>query len=1060
MAFNKPYQLQWESLGIPLVKGLQTRTRARLVEAQGFAVAENVEYPVTGGAQKRRGHTATRITVNPGGASSTLSAVTPSIKAFDAKTVDSAWLPGFGPRRIAGAKPAEAVHVLGAVTTARGAFAWTGDQFVGGKHVTTPKLLPTCRENGVSYVSEQSQVSLARYSEEAWAETIDTTVSVYREKALASRVSLDLQRVIVAQCDGAYVVVGVDGLTLVCHKLTFGGVLGPAVTLATGLTSINDVAVKVVGSTVYIVVGGGFHTGGAANTYTFNYTSSGLTYHTSILLEVPIRSVAVDVLNGSVLVGLTTASGFNTALFSLWYAATVATVPSVVGTTHALTPGGDWTTFETYHKCAAAFRRELNADGSTQIDGWASCAADVLEPIGVNHWEFQRTLPTMLYMSATIGGAATVRRTPGLEVVSNASTPGYGGCVLTLWHGVAGARLGDNASATFVEAYPSTQPTFLFVDWNNEAIGVFNALYAASGKYRFDDAGLLTDIMFVGVKNPHTPFQDGTLKYTTYTVPNTALMDEFVLNRLTIDYVPPLSWVEHEGVAYIAGCLLWAFDGEKLISATPLVAPETEVALVLSPGTDVRGFRVELGYEYAFGKQARSFTVPYNTFDAPAGGIDLRIYYPFDLFGGVSTSTAYTVRIYATEPNGANYHYTQVTAEAADFDVTVEGSLLKTVVAINAADFLSLQRITPSGNTDYLQPYPAPASSYVAVAKGRVWVAGGQLPTGMQASRLTVTGEALSFNALNTVELNERPLAITQVGDTLYALSATTTYGIPGDGPDNVGQGGEWGLPRVVAHVGASQVQRPVVTPRAAFFLGTGGIYAVSGGSVQPVPDADVFIYEGSVQRTLADTLSVRDQDQARWYFVDGTVLVLDVREMRFSTWTGLKAYGVCYTDRAILANGAKLYRQATGAEVVWRDDGVPIVMRLVTANLTPAGLADFHRVRRVAWLGEFRGPHTVRLRVFQNEKATHSQEALLDWSVQPGVVASAWGGGWWGFGAWGGATAGDVWRWSVGLATQKCSVVKFELSDLGADSASFAPVCLGLEVGRRGGIDRVRNNF
>ncbi len=66
---------------------------------------------------------------------------------------------------------------------------------------------------------------------------------------------------------------------------------------------------------------------------------------------------------------------------------------------------------------------------------------------------------------------------------------------------------------------------------------------------------------------------------------------------------------------------------------------------------------------------------------------------------------------------------------------------------------------------------------------------------------------------------------------------------------------------------------------------------------------------------------------------------------------------------------------------------------------------------------------------------------------------------GFWGSGSWGDPgqhpLRDDLWRWNRKPARQKCSVISVELADNGANSASFAPVFIALEIGKRSGLDK-----
>jgi hypothetical protein len=163
--------------------------------------------------------------------------------------------------------------------------------------------------------------------------------------------------------------------------------------------------------------------------------------------------------------------------------------------------------------------------------------------------------------------------------------------------------------------------------------------------------------------------------------------------------------------------------------------------------------------------------------------------------------------------------------------------------------------------------------------------------------------------------------------------------------------------------------------------------------------------------------------------------------------------------------------------------------MVIKTAWLTNGQLGDFQRVKRFALFGLAPGEHTHRIRVFYNEEPFHQEEISF---VVPGVDVELqgmsqfntafWGsdtnGSTWGANTWGDSAAftygtdradfgvsnpasnlwfrDGVFRYRKRPQRQKCSVISFEFSDCGAATQGFIPVALGLELGKKTGLDRI----
>jgi hypothetical protein len=279
---------------------------------------------------------------------------------------------------------------------------------------------------------------------------------------------------------------------------------------------------------------------------------------------------------------------------------------------------------------------------------------------------------------------------------------------------------------------------------------------------------------------------------------------------------------------------------------------------------------------------------------------------------------------------------------------------------------------------------------------------------------------------------------------------------INSDGPDNFSQGSQWPQPRQLTVGGTPYPNTAIATTQGIFFLANSGMRLINyAGGISDIGDADPELFANNIVAAV----NFASKDQARWYSSDGDTVVLDYREGRFSTWTGLECSAAFVAgERAyVVRHAGYLWTEAYGAESVWQDDTTPIEMVIRTAwNPMGTGEIGYGRCRRIAWTGEFRGDHNVRMRVFYNESAVHEDEYTLNWATQ-GSLATSWGSDFWGFGAWGGSSTDKIWRWARRPSRNKCSVIMFELSDLGANSAGFVPVCYGFEIGRRGGLDRVR---
>jgi hypothetical protein len=308
--------------------------------------------------------------------------------------------------------------------------------------------------------------------------------------------------------------------------------------------------------------------------------------------------------------------------------------------------------------------------------------------------------------------------------------------------------------------------------------------------------------------------------------------------------------------------------------------------------------------------------------------------------------------------------------------------------------------------------------------------------------------------------------------DSAYLFKKRGVFLISSEGPDDYGQNGQWQQPRQIAQDGSPFYGTVQLTEQGIVFLGASGVKLITyGGGIQPMGSADRAFYRtgqiGKLLTPISATVYYPEKDQIRWYKqaedAEGSAVIVESREGRFSTWTGVACTGAGYfaNQRAVyvLKSNGRLWKEDADSGEIYADDGTNYTMLLRTAWISPAGLGGFGRVRRVGWWGEWLGDHQVRMRVYINEKTEHEQEYTLDWTAQTTELSSVtrWGDSFWGSGPWGGTEGNRLWRWTRRMDRQKCSTIMFELSDLGAASASFAPVSFALEVGILPNMDRVR---
>lgn len=572
-----------------------------------------------------------------------------------------------------------------------------------------------------------------------------------------------------------------------------------------------------------------------------------------------------------------------------------------------------------------------------------------------------------------------------------------------------------------------------------------------------------------------TPLKDiaryyGGLLYNVR-VPTTAtqnvLFTEPSVQMWDLDFLPALQSAQAGRCTYFAGGQLWAFDGVDLVEAGFHTCPEH--SLVLAAGgaltaSQPYSYRVDLCHRNAQNEEIRSHSLLFNLSTTP-GNQTITLDIPtvltrrtnsyFLIFrsavvAGIPTTTWNLIN--SRDPSSADYRANTQSLQSVAFTdagaVTDALGLLREFHPMNAG-------------TSYLQPFSAPACELVTAGRDRLWVAGGELLPGQIApSRLFEPGEVPAFNASiwRQVDRSDDPVtAIGFVGDVGVFFRRNSTYLLDGDGPDNIGQG-FWAPARLaLSDTGAvSQFSLVLVSAGLLFqspagfrLLGPGGALTAVGMPVDPV--AKTFEVRGAV--------SVVADQEVRWYGPSGAI-VYDYIDDAWTTWT-CKAFGAVHnpvTGRAILMFGTKFFIETEGE---YLDDGQAYEHRIKFPWLHAGNLGDFQRVTRIAGFGlwDSSAPHSVRVEIAYDER--DFPEEYFEWNV-PDVSQNTdtWGTVTWGAGTWGdtASTRGirdSVWRWRRKPARQKCSVFSVTISDKSSANQGFSVVALGCQIGKKSGLDR-----
>lgn len=983
--------LEFETVAIPVVKGIDVNTTARLVPAVSLLEAVNSRFPRGSGASKRRGHLSTRVRANK----ATPPGVTPV--QFDPVAIrepfsdadpglPSAWLWGWGCVTEAAMDGATALPtstypaaglLFGATTRDDEALVWDGFRLfsrapgqasnaqlpthnavmpflraVPAAKFNQAQTRPDCADNGRIRVFAWLNGGVVYYSVQ------DSATSATIKTATALPIAAtDLLRVVNV---GDWIhILAVHSADLL-HRFSIHADTPTAYAQVSLGTCVNFFDLHKVSEESFVV---------ARNTGTNNSTAIAITWHyANGALNSGKLNAAVDLGTQTSVSSLAIAVHPTTRRFALAWRGT---------------DGPAQVFFQAYTEAGVA----VGARAALVTDTAATRPITLtplylLDDSGYDLWD--------VYFDNAPGGVETlyVMR----MMTAGGSTPIYQTTRLNLTLASVAFRVG-NRSFIWAGRQSTYQSTWFLLDAALLPVGNMDYITAATPAPG-DARGLASINWRATFAAKDRLVFHGALGYkirVATEAPTTKSNIPVVyadpsIRFFELDFLPPLRAAQAGRSTYFAGAQLWAYDGLELTEASFPIAPEGVTGVVgggggLSTGDYV--YRVDLCHRNGQNEEVRSASF-YSPSITAGAGQKITVTIPTVI---TRRSDSYFL-VFRNEANGAQWYLTSSrdpsSAQFVENDQSVGTVTFVDDGTSTPTDAQLLQRELHPGNGGfgYLDAFAAPACEIIAAGHDRLWLAGGEIPAGqVHPSRLYTPGETPRFNQLLAIQVDRAAEPITAigfVGDLRAYFRKTQTYVHNGDGPDNSSQGAWEPVRLAYADVGAVSPDALGLITSGLLFQSPAGIRLLTpGGGLQPI---------GQPVDRVAKTLSIAaamvcgNDQEVRFYGRDGDTLVYNYQYDIWSTWT-IRAAGAVRDPDSGLALIATLDGHFwTETDGHWLDNGAPYKHRIRFAWLRAGNLMDFQRVRRIGALGECVAgdPHSIHVDVYYDER--EFAEEWFDW--------------------------------------------------------------------------------
>jgi hypothetical protein len=394
-----------------------------------------------------------------------------------------------------------------------------------------------------------------------------------------------------------------------------------------------------------------------------------------------------------------------------------------------------------------------------------------------------------------------------------------------------------------------------------------------------------------------------------------------------------------------------------------------------------------------------------------------------------------TIQIYRTLASGTVFHNIKQNSDPILYNDTSVDTV-NFVDSLADASISSNELIYTTG--DVLDNDPAPSCSLIDVYQNRMVLAGFADPLEFGYSKTQVNGEGVAFSDVFVTRVD--PLggdisAIKLMDDKVIIFKENTIFFVSGEGPSDTGQSDNYSIPQLItSDVGCIYPKSVVQMPLGLMFKSNKGIYLLTRSLQLEYIGADVEDY--NLQNVTAATL-IQDKNQVRFLTDSGSTLVYDYFFQQWSTFTNHQGDdAVNWLDKyTYLRTNGQVYNQSAG----YLDDASGIVMKPVTAWVKFAGIQGFQRVRKLAFLGDYKSAHQMRVRVGYDYDDAYADTYTFDATTNIGSSAVPY-------------------EFRIHLGRQKCAALRFEFSDIlpGSPGESYNISDLSLEVGIKRGINKL----
>lgn len=274
-------------------------------------------------------------------------------------------------------------------------------------------------------------------------------------------------------------------------------------------------------------------------------------------------------------------------------------------------------------------------------------------------------------------------------------------------------------------------------------------------------------------------------------------------------------------------------------------------------------------------------------------------------------------------------------------------------------------------------------------------------------------------------------IAVQQMDEKLVFFKRNNIFALSGNGPSPNNTGNDFNPPQVIAtDTGCNENQSVILGPSGIMFKSAKGYYLIDRSMSVSYIGAPVEAYNSY---TVQSADIIYNLNQFRFGLSNGQALVYNYLFDQWSIFTNHAISEACiYQNKfTYMKTDASVYQENSG----YTDNGSAYALKLQTSWLSFADLNGFQRVYKLMLLGKYKSSHGLQVQV------CHDFNETINQTTNVSVLAT------------------DPYQYRIFLNRQKCTSIRFTITDTVISGEGYEISSMAFEVGVKQGLNKLAAN-